>query len=59
MFTKEMQKALEADGEKLRQMTGEDHGPHFPEFLRRRDDGEPFVCPEPITCQFPQCACGR
>ena len=27
MFTKEMQKALEDDGEKLRQMTGEDHGP--------------------------------
>ena len=24
---KEMQKALEADGEKLRQLTGEDHGP--------------------------------
>lgn len=36
MFTKEMQRALEADGEKLRQLTGEDHGPHFehdePEF---------------------------
>jgi hypothetical protein len=29
MFTKEMQAALEADGEKLRQLTGEDHGPHF------------------------------
>lgn len=26
----EMQKALEADGEKLRQLTGEDHGPYFP-----------------------------
>lgn len=24
---KEMQRALEADGEKLRQMTGQDHGP--------------------------------
>ena len=24
---KEMQRALEADGEKLRQLTGEDHGP--------------------------------
>jgi hypothetical protein len=24
-----MQKALEADGEKLRQLTGEDHGPYF------------------------------
>lgn len=28
-FDKEMQKALEADGEKLREMTGEDHGPWF------------------------------
>lgn len=26
-FDNEMQKALEADGEKLRQLTGEDHGP--------------------------------
>lgn len=26
---KEMQKALEADGEKLRQLTGKDHGPYF------------------------------
>ncbi len=26
-MTDEMRKALEADGEKLRQMTGEDHGP--------------------------------
>lgn len=27
IFDKEMMKALEADGEMLRQMTGEDHGP--------------------------------
>lgn len=26
-FDEEMMRALEADGEKLRQMTGEDHGP--------------------------------
>jgi hypothetical protein len=26
---REMQHALEADGEKLRQITGEDHGPYF------------------------------
>lgn len=26
-FDKEMQKALESDGEKLRQLTGQDHGP--------------------------------
>jgi hypothetical protein len=25
----EMMKALEVDGEKLRHLTGEDHGPHF------------------------------
>jgi hypothetical protein len=29
MFTKEMMDALEADGEKLRQLTGADHGPVF------------------------------
>jgi hypothetical protein len=29
MFTREMMKALEEDGEKLRQLTGEDHGPVF------------------------------
>jgi hypothetical protein len=29
LFNKEMQRALQADGEKLRQLTGEDHGPHF------------------------------
>jgi len=28
MLTKEMIAALEADGKKLRQLTGEDHGPH-------------------------------
>lgn len=32
-----MQEALEADGEKLRQMTGQDHGPYF------------FDIPEPDT----------
>jgi hypothetical protein len=28
-FDKEMQRALKADGEKLRQLTGVDNGPHF------------------------------
>lgn len=28
----EMIKALEADGEKLRQLTGEDHGPWFDDY---------------------------
>ena len=32
-MTKEMQRALEADGEKLRQLTGDDHGPFCPECL--------------------------
>lgn len=27
---REMERALEADGEKLRQLTGEDHGPWWP-----------------------------
>lgn len=32
---KEMQAALEADGEKLRQLTGEDHGPlQWPDWLK-------------------------
>jgi hypothetical protein len=29
MFTREMRKVLEADGLKLKQLTGEDHGPYF------------------------------
>ena len=33
----EMRAALEADGEKLRQLTGEDHGPYF-------DDTSPYKC---------------
>lgn len=33
----EMRAALEADGEKLRQLTGEDHGPYF-------DDIPPYRC---------------
>lgn len=28
-MSKEMDEALEADGKKLRGITGEDHGPHF------------------------------
>lgn len=30
-FDKAMLDALRADGEKLAQLTGEDHGPHFPD----------------------------
>ncbi len=46
MFTKEMQRALKDDGEKLRQLTGKDHGPVFPVF-----------CPaEYADCFLPECA---
>ena len=43
----EMQKALEADGEKLRQLTGEDHGPWI---LVTEPCGHP-------DCEFPMCDC--
>lgn len=39
----EMRKALEADGEKLRQLTGEDHGPVF---VPVNAAGETRRCPE-------------
>jgi hypothetical protein len=38
MMDKKMQRALEADGEKLRALTGEDHGPMFME-----DDYSEFI----------------
>ncbi|MDW9762179.1 hypothetical protein GOB02_21820 [Sinorhizobium meliloti] len=41
-FDKEMQKAIEADGEYLRQMTGEDHGPYFLD--DDQEDGGCFNC---------------
>lgn len=49
-FDREMQRALEADGEKLRQLTGEDHGPwprEFPhetvwEFQRVDEEGDGY-----------------
>lgn len=25
---------------------------------QRGEEGEPFECPSPITCQFPRCDCG-
>ncbi len=46
----EMMKALEADGEKLRQLTGEDHGPHFlPEV---RGCGWRSDCPACVASKF-------
>ncbi len=41
---KEMQKALEADGEKLRALTGEDHGPLCPGCLGT-GEGDAGDCP--------------
>lgn len=41
-WDREMQKALEADGEKLRQLTGEDHGPWFVD-----DEPHPGLAPCP------------
>ncbi len=38
-----MQRALEADGEKLRQLTGEDHGPWEAEPPRRCDNCRHFM----------------
>lgn len=44
----EMEKALQADGEKLAALTGEDHGPFCPGCLGTGDDGldSPRGCPE-------------
>jgi hypothetical protein len=47
-FDKAMQRALEADGEKLRQLTGADHGPHFVQ-----DDGEfAVIADRGVIAQF-------
>jgi hypothetical protein len=44
-FDREMQQALEADGEKLRQLTGADHGPVFEDYADPTTemlDGDPL-----------------
>jgi hypothetical protein len=62
-FDKEMQKALEADGEKLRQLTGEDHGPEFDDYSDGEEcpncGGEGFVycCDEEWACIDPEGGC--
>ncbi len=50
-FDDEMMRALESDGEKLRAMTGEDHGPHCPECLGTgmRDSGGVYPWGEHIS----------
>lgn len=50
-WDKEMQKALEADGEKLRQMTGKDHGPRFA--------ADPFIDPTKAGTVFEDHSCYR
>lgn len=46
-WSKELIAALEADGDKLAQLTGEDHGPWYPAI-------EPCGHPD---CEFPTCGC--
>jgi hypothetical protein len=41
MFDKQMTDALKADGEKLRALTGEDHGPEFPDACGYHGDDLP------------------
>jgi NTP pyrophosphatase (non-canonical NTP hydrolase) len=43
MFDKAMQQALAEDGEKLRQLTGEDHGPYFPDAFVDTANYQEFV----------------
>lgn len=42
-MNEDMTKALEADGEKLRQLTGEDHGPHSLEGYLQTETLSPFL----------------
>ena len=44
-FDKAMQKALKEDGKKLRQLTGQDHGPYF--------DWPPFEDQKEIQMEWP------
>jgi len=55
-FDDEMMRALEADGEKLRQLTGEDHGPFCPDCMGTgmRDTGGTHPWGETI---FVPCDC--
>lgn len=58
LTTPEMRRALEADGEKLRQLTGEDHGPHFiPEPVRSAEQIT-FERAESLTKELQRSALG-
>ena len=59
-ISKEMQKALEADGEKLRQLTGEDHGPEFEDYdgcWNCGGEGVVYCCEDEIGCVDPESGC--
>jgi hypothetical protein len=64
-FDKEMQKALEADGDKLRQLTGEDHGPTFGDYHDDFEEECPncggegviYCCEDEIGCVDPESGC--
>lgn len=74
MFTKEVQKALQADGEKLRQLTDQEHGPKFCDSLAGFTQWEPSekracecgsfnveqaICaPNGVRATMFQCECG-
>ena len=53
-FNQEMQRALEADAENLRQLTGEDHRVTFL-------DHEPRCCCGSLfeICDYPNCPCAQ
>ncbi len=50
VFDDEMMKALEADGEYLRQMTGEDHGPYFFDAAGCIECGAALPSPSDAVC---------
>jgi hypothetical protein len=63
-FDKEIQKAVEADGEKLRQLTGEDHRPSFEDYADSEDycpncggEGVVYCCQDEIGCVDPEGGC--
>lgn len=60
MADDEMRRALIADGEKLRQLTGEDHGPDFideEECWNCGGEGYVYNCFEEYACVDPEGGC--
>lgn len=51
IFNDEMMNALEADGERLRQMTGKDHGPVFIDAGGCTECGAPLPSPSDAVCE--------